>query len=94
MNVFAKIRDWIWSPQPDDPHEAIAYLLLAAKEDAAFRARLLALLRAPALQRESLVQTALHEMRLRGEPENICRAFAVLGTESGAQIALRALCGD
>jgi len=47
--------------------DVIATLLLAARSDSALRLRLELLLRLPSLQRESLVNTAVAEMRLRGE---------------------------
>ena len=71
------------------PGDALATLLLAAKEDQEFRRRLEFLLRLPALQRQSLVNTGLHEMEVRGEPAEARAAFAVLATEEGAALALR-----
>ena len=84
-------RDWSGAPSSGD---ALAHLLLAAQEDDAFRRRLVGLLRLPATQRESLINTALHEMRLRGEPETACAAFATLATEAGAKTALSVLEGE
>lgn len=75
----------------DDPHEALARLVRAAEEDEAFRRNLLLLLRAPAAQRESMVNTALHEMVLRGEPKSARAAFAMLATPEGASAALAIL---
>ena len=46
----------------------LARLLLAAREDAKLRAQVLFLLKLPPAQRESLVNSALAEMALRGEP--------------------------
>ncbi len=71
--------------------DALASLILAARDDAAFRDRLVFLLRLPATQREPLVHTAIEEMRLRGEPAAARAAFAILATKSGAQTALRLL---
>jgi hypothetical protein len=68
--------------------DALGRLLLAAQEDAALRRQLLFLLRAPSLQRESLVNTAVHEMTLRGESADARTAFALLGSEQGARVAL------
>jgi len=73
------------------PADAFAVLLVAAKEDDEFRRRLEFLLRLPALQRASLVNTGLHEMEVRGESASARAAFAVLATEDGAAIAMRAL---
>lgn len=74
-----------------DAGETLARLLLAAKEDLAFRQRVLSLLRLPAAQREPLIHSAVHEMRLRGEPEAACAAFATLAAKEGAAAALRYL---
>lgn len=49
------------------------------------------LLQLPSGQRASLVNTALHEMELRGEPRPLREAFAILATESGANAALRVM---
>lgn len=74
-----------------DHRDAIATLLLVAREDPALRRQLLALLHAPALQRTSILNTALHEMELRGEPAAARAAFTVLASDAGAALALRAL---
>ena len=74
-----------------DPGDALARLLIAAKEDSAFRNQVLAVLRVPTAQRASLINTAIHEMRIRGESEAACAAFATLATEEGAKVALRVL---
>lgn len=74
-----------------DPGDALATLLRAAQEDTALRFQLLALLRAPKLQRESMVHTAVHEMSLRGEPAEVRAAFGVLATDAGAKTALAVL---
>lgn len=75
----------------DDTRDALANLLLAAKEDEAFRRQVLLLLRAPSLQRQSRVNTALHEMTLRGEPKSARAAFALLATDEGAKVAMEVL---
>lgn len=64
--------------------DALARLLREAGRDAGLRARILFLVRLPAAQRESLVNTALEEMRLRGEPAEVRAAFAMLATAEGA----------
>jgi hypothetical protein len=74
-----------------DPIDALATLLLAAKEDREFCQQVEFLLGLPALQRQSLVNTSLQEMEIRGEPAHARAAFAVLATEEGAAIALRAI---
>lgn len=90
MNIVAKIWDAVMNPA-DDPGDALARLLIAAKEDSEFRRQVLAILRVPTAERASLINTALHEMRLRGESEAACAAFATLATEEGAKVALRVL---
>lgn len=92
MSFWSKFRVLRGAREPDAP-EAVARLLLAAREDEALRKRLLFILRAPKLQRESLVNTALHEMALRGESKEDRRAFAALGTDEGARAALALLEG-
>lgn len=74
-----------------DTRETLVHLLLAAQADPTFRKRVLCILNVPALQRESLIHSAIHEMRLRGEPETTCAAFATLATEAGTKIALQIL---
>lgn len=88
--MFTRLRN-AFRLQAEDSGEVLARLLLAAQEDAAFRQRILSLLKVPVVQRESLINTAVHEMRLRGESPAACAAFATLATDSGAEIALRVL---
>ena len=90
--LIANLRKWFPSPQRDGA-DAMAALLMAARDDAAFKARLLAVLRLPPAQREPLVRTAVDEMRLRGEPADAQLAFATLATDEGARTALRFLEG-
>lgn len=71
--------------------DALATLIIAAKEDAGFRKRLVAVLRLPQGQREPLVRTAVDEMRLRGEPADVRAAFMILSTEEGSRTALQLL---
>lgn len=72
----------------DASGDALARLLLAAKEDAAFRVYLTRILHLPAGPRQSLINTALHEMTLRGEPAEIRAAFASLIAQEAADHAL------
>lgn len=90
MSFFAKIWSTVTNPA-DDPGDALARLLIAAKEDSGFRRQVLAILQVPTAQRASLINTALHEMRIRGESEAACAAFATLATEDGAKVAMRVL---
>lgn len=65
----------------------LARLLLESRQDANLRAQVLFLLKLPPAQRESLVNSALQEMALRGEPADVRAAFAVLATaEGGARV--------
>jgi hypothetical protein len=89
MTLLRAIQNWISGG--DEKGEAIAHLLLAAREDAAFRKRLEMILRLPGPHRRSMVNDALHQMALRGEPEGLRAAFSVLATDEGAATALRAL---
>jgi hypothetical protein len=90
MSQLSKLRR-LFSGPAGDHREEIARLLIAAREDEAFGQRVRFLLRLPGPQRTSLVNTALHEMTLRGEPQSLREAFAVLATDTGAAAALRAL---
>ena len=90
MPLLDKLRKLIHGRE-ESPTDVIARLLLAAKEDDAFRQRILFLLQAPAAQRQSLVNSALHEMSMRGEPQNVRAAFAILATDEGARTALNVL---
>ena len=80
-----------FSRPADDPGSLLADLILAAREDVVFRNQILALVSLPLAQREPLIHTALHEMRLRGESAAACAAFGALGTEDGATAAARLL---
>lgn len=90
MNLLA-----LFSHQPaardNEPGEALARLLAEARDDDELRRQLLFLLRVPRLQRESLINTALHEMTLRGEPAALRSAFAILLSDDGARTALSVL---
>jgi hypothetical protein len=71
--------------------EALARLILAAAEDAAFRKRLVAVLRLPLSQREPMIRTAVDAMRLKGEPADVRAAFMTLSSDEGARVALELL---
>jgi hypothetical protein len=71
--------------------DMLATLLLAARDDEKFRRQLELILQLPAAQRESVVNTGLHEMAIRGESAEARAAFAVLATEDGARIAMQML---
>jgi hypothetical protein len=71
--------------------EALARLILAAAEDAAFRKRLVAVLRLPLSQREPMIRTAVDAMKLKGEPEDVRAAFMTLSSDEGARVALELL---
>jgi hypothetical protein len=90
MNIVSKIRK-AFRDASEDPGEMLASLLMAAKEDPALRGAILMLVGTAGGQRESMINTALHEMRLRGESAAACAAFATLATEDGAKTALRIL---
>ncbi len=90
MSLFPRLRRWFSGPA-GDYREEIARLLLAAREDEAFGRQVRNLLSLPGPQRTALVNTALHEMALRGEPPSLREAFAILATDEGAAAALRVL---
>jgi hypothetical protein len=88
--ILDKIRAWISGSAPDG-RDALASLVLAAREDAEFREQLLFVLRLPPTQRGPLIATALEQMTLRGEPAVARAAFRVLSTEEGARQAIQAI---
>lgn len=90
MSLLTRIRCWL-RPHEDEPGDVLASLLLAAKDDQAFRRQVLFVLEAPPLQRASLIHSAVHEMTLRGEPAAVRSAFALLATDSGARAAREVL---
>lgn len=90
MRLLGRIRQ-LFQPRERDSTEELAQLLLAARDDEAFRQQLIGWLRAPAWQRQSLLHTALHEMELRGEPPSVRSAFVRLATDEGAKTALAIL---
>jgi hypothetical protein len=67
--------------------DVLARLLLESRQDPRLRAQILFLRKLPPPQRESLVNSALAEIKLRGEPVEISSAFAVLATDKGARAA-------
>ena len=69
--------------------DALAELVLAAREDMEFKKRVLFVLHLPKAQRESLVNSAVEEMSLRGESVAVRAAFLSLATEKGAEVAAR-----
>jgi hypothetical protein len=69
--------------------DALASLVLAAREDEAFRQRVMSVLKLPPGQRASLVKSAVAEMKLRGEPAAIRAAFLALANPEGADVAAR-----
>jgi hypothetical protein len=73
----------------DDPFRAIAALFRGAEYDGELRKQLEFLIRLPSLQRQSIVNTSLHEMALRGEPRDVQVAFGLLATDEGAEAARR-----
>jgi hypothetical protein len=93
MNLRSVLKKFVGSEE-EDPREVLATLLLAAKADATLRQQIVLLLQTAPAQRESLINTALHQMRLRGESAAACAAFAMLGTEEGAKAALEVLAGQ
>ena len=91
MKLLAKIFGQRRSENDDAVRSVLASLILAAREDAAFRERVMLVLQLPPLQRESLVKTAVEEMERRGEPAEMRAAFLALATPDGAEIAARAI---
>ncbi len=93
MNSADRIIRKPGSGREEAARATLADLVLAARDDAAFRKRVMFVLKLPALQRESLVRSAVHEMELRGEPAALRAAFLVLATAEGAAAAARLIDG-
>jgi len=91
MNGLISILLERFHSEQDSGADALATLILAAREDAAFRQRLVIVLRLPASHREALIRTAVSEMRLRGEAPAVQKALLALSTEEGARTALQLL---
>lgn len=87
------IGQWVarWRRQSSDGLDELASLILAARDDPAFREQLVFILKLPRTQRQPLIHTAVEEMRLRGEPTAACAAFSALANDTNAQAALRLL---
>ncbi|WP_221032063.1 hypothetical protein [Actomonas aquatica] len=85
-SVLTKLKQWLFPPS-DDTLDALTTLLTAARDDRSLRAQVLMLVRLPDGQREAIVNSAVEEMRLKGEPADIRAAFALLGPADGAQRA-------
>lgn len=81
-------------PLESDAAEAFSRLVQAARDDDVFRRRVMFVLQLPPPQRESMVRSAVAEMRLRGEPVEIQAAFLALASEAGAQAAARLIKSD
>jgi hypothetical protein len=91
MKLAARIAEWQRSSKEDVAKDALASLVFAAREDAAFRKRVLLVLNLPARDRESLVRTAVEEMERFGEPAALRAAFLALATPEGAEVAAKAM---
>jgi hypothetical protein len=90
VKLFSKLAG-LFRGHHDDHREVIAQLVLAAREDEALQRRIEFVLQLPTVQRQSIINTALHEMELRGESNGVREGFAALATDAGAEIALRAV---
>ena len=74
-----------------DATDSLATLILAARENDKLKRELKFLLSLPESQRTPLVLTAVEEMKMRGEPPEICEAFSILATAAGAAAATKAI---
>ena len=75
----------------EEPGDVITSLLLAAKNNPELRQQLVFLLSAASVHRQSLINTALHQMERQGEPRSVRAAFALLASDEGAKTALNVL---
>ena len=91
MKLLAHVLERLSPSRDDAAKEVLASLVLAAREDAAFRDRVMFVLNLPVTHRESLVRTAVEEMERKGEPAEMRTAFLALATPEGAEAAARAI---
>lgn len=91
MKMLARVFGKARSSRGEAAKDILASLVLAAREDAAFRRRVMFVLNLPAEQRESLVKTAVEEMERKGEPAEMCAAFLALASPEVADAAGRAI---
>ena len=87
MKIFDRLRRKPRAKDKGQSSDVFASLILAARQDAEFKRRVLLLLELPIAQREPLVRAAVAEMEALGESPGICAAFLALGTLEGAQVA-------
>ena len=81
----------LFNKAPGDAGDTVALLILAAKQDSAFRKQLETVLQLPSRERVAIVHTAVREMQMRGEPQYFCDAFVVLANDMAAATALKLL---
>ena len=91
VNLSQRIFKWLGGVEENPVEEVLATLVLAARDDEAFRKRVLLVLALPDRDRESMVRTAVEEMALRGEPLALRTAFLTLASPEGAAAAAKAL---
>mgnify|MGYP000026476838 CR=1 FL=1 len=84
MKFIDQLRKLCGARPADGATDALARLILAARESSEFRSELRLLLNLPEKQRAPLVLTAVEEMKMKGEPPEICAAFSILATPEGA----------
>ena len=71
--------------------EALTRLILAAREDDAFRQEVLAILKLPLSERTLVVAQAVQRMKQHDEPEDIRQTFQLLADPSAANGMIAAL---
>lgn len=91
MKLVDLLKSFLQRPKPDAVTDDLATLIMAAREDESLRKEISDLVGMPDQQRASLVNTAVEEMKLKGEPASIRGAFSILGTPEGAAAVANAL---
>ena len=89
MTLIQRLKQTLGGNDAGSAADALACLIVAAREDPAFRKRVLLVLQLPANQRESMVRSAVAEMKLRGESGALQAAFTALSSAEGADLAAR-----
>ena len=93
MKLLARMLGRLQRSQEDAAKDTLASLVLAAREDPAFKQRVMLVLNLPAKDREPLVRTAVEEMERRGEPVDARAAFLALAAPGGAEFVARLIDG-
>lgn len=91
MSLLKHLKSLFSYREGSGAREDLTTLLMAAREDDELRAEIENLLQMPDRDRGALIQTAVEEMKLKGESASARAAFAMLGTPEGAAVSQKVL---